>query len=179
MHNTERSKNMTQVPCRCLQCERTRMGNQDYFPRFYLKHHEFIETTISINENQQNTTEMKFSIYGDPMPLERNALDHQYYSIEEVQYWKHSLIDLIEGHMFVPFSSNQDLNIDIYYHLKTTDRWLPVEALNSLTDDLLQAMTGIFFDDLSQVQEAFSYKEASFNDEGSIRITMRNVIAID
>ena len=102
--------------CRCILCERERLGDHYYSPRFYLHHHDFIVNTVTIEEaNPENTTEMKFCIYGDPLPERRNVYHDQYYSDYEIEVWKHCLTDLIVGHIFVPFPIHQQIQIEIFF----------------------------------------------------------------
>ncbi len=164
------------VLCRCVDCERLRMGDngQHYNPRFFLKHHDFIESTITINDEGPQMMEMQFTIYGDPLPLVRNAENEQYYSIDEIEVFKHCLTDLIVGHIFVPYNDNDSIQLEIFYHLKSTDRWVPEDALFTLSDELLQAMTGIFYPDMNQVQETITYKAYCAEEIGMIVIKMKN-----
>ncbi len=171
-------KTITMVLCRCIRCERIRLGNQDYNPRFYLRHHEFIETTIQIEENGPNGIEMKFSIYGDPLPTERNVNHEQFYSEDEIQIWRLCLIDLIVEHIFKPFSSDETVQVEVFFHLKVVDRWVPEDSLYSLTEELVQAMTGIFYTDVTQVQQFISYKTMSSSDEGMIMVVLKNEINV-
>ena len=164
------------VLCRCIRCERNRLGNAEYNPRFYLKHHEFIETTIKIEENEPNGIEMKFSIHGDPLPTERNVNHEQYYSEEEIQVWRLSLIDLIVEHIFQPFSDNDTIQVEVFFHLRAIDRWVPENSLYSLTEELVQAMAGIFYTDVAQVEQFISYKAMSSSGEGMIMIVLKNEI---
>ncbi len=152
------------------------MGNPHYNPRFYLKHHEFIQNTVIINDVGPNITEMKFSIYGDPLPLTRNIYHDQYYSVAEIDLFRLNLEDLIVGHIFVPFPPDQEIQIEIFYHLKQWDRYLPEDSLYTLSDELVEAMSGIFYRDMTQVVQTITYKAASSNDEGMIMFVMKNEI---
>ena len=149
-------------------------NNLQYNPRFFLKHHEFIKTTITVNDEGPNTMEMQFSIYGDPLPTLRNVQHDQHYSVYEIDLFKHCLTDLIVGHIFKKFSFHDQLHLEIFYHLKEEDRWVPDDSLESLSEELLQAMTGIFYPDMRQVEQTVSYKAASVNNEGMILILIKN-----
>ncbi len=165
------------VLCRCIHCERTRMGQQNYTPRFYLNHHEFIKTTVTINENCENTTEIQFSIYGDPLPITRNVYHDQYYSIEEIDLFQCCLTDLIVGHIFVPFLPEQEIEVEVFFHLKDNDCNIPEDAIQSLSEELVQAMTGFIYTDMRQVQQTLSYKAMSESQEGMIMIVVKNEIS--
>ena len=164
------------VLCRCLQCERLRMDNNgvSYNPRFFLGHHEFIETILTLDDNLPTTMEMKFCIHGDPLPLLRNAQHDQHYSIDEIEIFKHCLTDLIVGHIFVPFSQEDSIQLEIFYHLKSQDRWVPEDAFQSLSEELLQAMSGVFYPDMTQVQETINYKAYCDQEIGMIVIRLKN-----
>ncbi len=166
------------VLCRCVDCERLRMGDNElnYNPRFFLKHHEFIRSTLTINDEGPLTIELQFSIYGDPLPLLRNVQNEQNYSISELELFKHCLTDLIVGHIFVPFGRNDSIEIEIFYHLRNADRWVPEDSLFSLTDELLQAMTGVFYPDMDQVTQTITYKSSCAEDTGMIMVKMKNEI---
>ena len=163
--------------CRCVFCERERMGNDTYSPRFYLHHHDFIVNTVTIEEElQSNTVEMKFSIYGNPLPEERNVYHDQYYSDYEIELWKHCLTDLIIGHIFVPFPLNQQLQVEIFFHIKHEDYEVPEDSLYSLADELIQAMVGVCYPELSQVQQYYTYKAFSDTNEGMTMVVIKNEI---
>ena len=152
------------------------MGDNNYNPRFFLHHHEFIKTTVTLKDEEPNITEMQFTIHGDPLPQTRSAYNEQYYSPEEIDLWQFCIADLIVGHIFVPFLPLQELQVEIFYHIRNRDNEIPEDSLYSLSEELVQAMTGVFYRDVNQVAQIITYKAASTNDEGMTMIVMKNEI---
>ena len=103
------------VLCRCVSCERIRLGNNSYHPRFFLRHHEFIETTLTVDENSPTSMEMCFSIYGDPIPTGINHGNELFYTEFEVNLLIYTITDLIVGHIFVPFSASDTIQLEVFF----------------------------------------------------------------
>ncbi len=144
--------------------------------RFY--HENTVNTTITINDIGSHTTEMRFKLIGDPVPLQREInVDHAlFYSIEEMDTFRAVIKDLIRGRVFVPYLISDNLQIQVFFHLKESDKYLPEDSLIQLSEMIEQAMAGIFFPTGMDIKSLLAYKLSSSNPIGTIEIVIDNRI---
>ena len=115
--------------------------------RFYLDHHDKFKTTITINDTGSYTTEMRFKVIGDPVPLHREINIHHalFYSIEEMAAFRTAIENLVTGRIFVPYGISDKLQIEVFFHLLESDIYLPGDSLTQMSEMIQQAMEGTFF----------------------------------
>ena len=129
---------------------------------------------MSINENSPPSTEMSFTIYGDPIPIGNNSRNELFYSEYEVNLLLYTITDLIVGHIFVPFTDGDTIQVEILFHLRETDVDIQDDSLHSLGDKFVQIMAGIFYSNIEQVQQIITYKALSTDNSGSTNIVLKN-----
>ena len=76
----------------------------------------------------------------------------------------------------VQYHHQPTLIVEVFFHLRAIDRLVPENSLYSLTEELVQAMAGIFYTDVAQVEQFISYKAMSSSGEGMIMIVLKNEI---
>ena len=164
------------MECFCLHCERIRLNDPFYLPRFSVQHKDCIRTTISLIDETSTTTEMTFSIIGDPLPLTRSVHNELFYSHNEIISFRDCIDSLIIGHIFNPFLHSDTLQMEIYFHPLQQDFFIPKEVLTSLADQIEQALSGLLYPNLGQVHQVLTYRSPTSSNMGMMTISLKNEI---
>ena len=164
------------MECFCLYCERIRLNDPLYHPRFSVQHEDFIRTTISLIDETSTTTEMMFSIIGDPLPLTRSVNNELFYSPNEIMSFRDCIDSLIIGHIFHPFLHSDTLQMEIYFHPLQQDIFIPKDVLTSLAEQIEQALSGLLYPNLGQVHQVLTYRSPTSSDMGMMSIFLKNEI---